>query len=116
DVEAARLVRAVLERGTLVASGDEPPRADAAPTVVAYSPAGGISPALPVLEAGIGCPISAGDEPLGVIALFGRRPSIADRDYQHFIQAVANVLGGAILRHRTRRRIELELDVGRVLA
>src|SRR5690606_3871194 len=42
--------------------------------------------------------------------------SIADRDYQHFIQAVANVLGGAILRHRTRRRIELELDVGRVLA
>jgi PAS domain S-box-containing protein len=64
----------------------------------------------------VGCPILAEGEVLGVIALYGRGADIDDSEYQPFLRAVANVLGGAILRQKTRRRLAFELEVSRALA
>ncbi|HTV20006.1 MAG TPA: ATP-binding protein [Polyangiaceae bacterium] len=115
--EAVTLVRAAIEQRCIVSSrGGHGVLDPALATGIGAPSEKSRLDALALLESGIGCPISAGDEPLGVIALFGRRPSIADRDHQHFIQAIANVLGGAMLRHRTRRRIQLELEVSRALS
>jgi signal transduction histidine kinase/CheY-like chemotaxis protein/SAM-dependent methyltransferase len=65
---------------------------------------------------GVGCPILADGSVLGVIALYGRTAGIDDPDHQPFLRAVARVLGGAIQRKRARRRLELELEVSRILA
>lgn len=65
---------------------------------------------------GMACPIVHEGDVLGVIALYARQPGIDAPDHRHFVQAIANVLGGSIVRHRTRRRLALELEVGNLLA
>jgi signal transduction histidine kinase/CheY-like chemotaxis protein len=92
------LLQAVLERG--------------APVLHSQIESG---PASPSISAGIACPILDEGSVLGIIALYARRPGIHATDHRHFMQAIANVLGGAIARQRTRRRLSLELEVSTVL-
>ncbi|MET0410678.1 MAG: GAF domain-containing sensor histidine kinase, partial [Polyangiaceae bacterium] len=94
--DEAELVQAAVQRGRLVVHG-----ADAGASR---------------LISGVVCPIVHDGDVLGVIALYSRQPGIDAPDHEHFMQAVANVLGGALVRHRTRRRLALELEVGNTLA
>lgn len=71
---------------------------------------------LPFVTGGLACPILNEGAMLGTIALYARQSGIEAAEHQHFVQAVANVLGGAIARHRTRRRLALELEVTTILA
>jgi signal transduction histidine kinase/ActR/RegA family two-component response regulator/SAM-dependent methyltransferase len=113
------LLDAVVERGCIVShSGELATWGD-----TESQPLGGGSPRpLPhrmvraSLGHGVACPISAEGAVLGVLALYGRRAGIEDAAHRDFLQAVANVLGVTIVRQRTRRRLSLELEVGRLLA
>lgn len=72
--------------------------------------------ALPFVTGGLACPILHEGVVLGTVALYARQSGIEAADHQHFVQAVANILGGAIARHRTRRRLALELEITTILA
>jgi signal transduction histidine kinase/ActR/RegA family two-component response regulator len=116
---AGELLDAVVERRCIVSQSGE--LATWAQPAVPSSPGGRARPlarrlSQASLEHGVACPISAEGVVLGAIALYGRRASIEDRAHQDFLQAVANVLGVAVVRQRTRRRLSLELEVGRLLA
>lgn len=44
-------------------------------------------------------------QPLGALVALSRAPRALDRDAQHFLQQVADVLASAILRHRTQEQL-----------
>jgi signal transduction histidine kinase/ActR/RegA family two-component response regulator len=114
----AALLEAVVERGCIVTqSGDlatwvhpETPAPAAGARALPHRSA------LSSIGRGLGCPITADGVLLGVIGLYGRRAGIDDGAHQDLLQAVANLLGVAIVRQRTRRRLSLELEVSRLLA
>lgn len=115
--DAGCLLDAVVERGCVVSQGGE--RAVWGKALAGAPAAGRIRrprAGLPAIGRGLGCPISGGGGMLGVIALYGRRAGIEDVDHQHFARAVASALGDAVARHRTRRRLTIELEVSRALA
>lgn len=66
--------------------------------------------------AGVACPIVNEGVVLGIIALYAREPGIEEPTHRPFMQAIANVLGGALARQRTRRRLALELELGSAAA
>jgi PAS domain S-box-containing protein len=116
--DAAALLDAVLDAGCIVSqSGD---RVWSGPGVSSTSPGRPRSaPSRPMLASvtrGVGVPISAEGKVVGVVALYGRRASAEDSDQQQFFQAVASLLGGAMVRQRARQRLALELEVSRLLA
>lgn len=114
--KAQPLVLAALERRCIAASSGQSfplPSAGAPPQTESPAPGqhAGDSP-----EAGVACPIIAGGELQGVIVLFGHRPTLAGAEYWHFIQAIGDLVGGAVLRERSRQRTALELELSRVAA
>jgi signal transduction histidine kinase/CheY-like chemotaxis protein/chemotaxis methyl-accepting protein methylase len=116
---ATALLDAVVARGCVVTQSGElaswvGPDASSNPTEQPRSAHHRDTPSL--LSRGVGCPIVADGVLLGAIALYGRRAGVDDVAHQDFLQAVANLLGGAIVRQRTRRRLSLELEVSRLLA
>lgn len=116
--DAAALLDAVLAAGCIVSQSGERVWSDpSAPRDAAEKPR--TTPSRPMLASvtrGVGCPISADGKILGVIALYGRRAGVDDSEHQQFLQSVANLLGGAIVRQRARQRLALELEVSRLLA
>jgi PAS domain S-box-containing protein len=116
--DATALLDAVIAGGCLVSqSGD---RASLVPASGSSSshPARSYraQQALTTFTAGIACPIIGDGVLIGVVALYGRRSDIETVEHQRFTQAIANVIGGALLRERTRRRVRIELEVGRLMA
>jgi signal transduction histidine kinase/CheY-like chemotaxis protein len=65
---------------------------------------------------GVACPITHEGRLVGIIGLFGPRSAGGEWQYDHLVQSVANVLGAALGRQRTRRRLALELEVSTLLA
>lgn len=114
--DSAALLDAVVERGCVVSQTAERAAWGAAPAPGLRRPRSRQHPLSSSLARGVGCPIFSDGKVLGVIALYGRRAGIDDPEHQPFLRAVANVLGAAIARQRTRRRLSLELEVSRVLA
>lgn len=68
------------------------------------------------LTAGLACPILADGHVLGVFALLGRDAGLDSSEQRAFASSVAAVLGAALLRHRARRGLDLELAVRRELS
>jgi signal transduction histidine kinase/chemotaxis methyl-accepting protein methylase/CheY-like chemotaxis protein len=116
--DAAALLDAVLDAGCIVSqSGDRVwsgPSASTPPT--GRPPSAASRPMLASVTRGVGFPITAEGKVLGVVALYGRRANTDDGDHQQLFQAVANLLGGVIVRQRARRRLALELEVSRLLS
>jgi signal transduction histidine kinase/ActR/RegA family two-component response regulator len=67
------------------------------------------------LTSAVSFPICNDGEIVGVIVLYARRRGIDGLEHEHFLQAMAHVLGGSIARQRTRRRLSLELEVSAAL-
>jgi signal transduction histidine kinase/CheY-like chemotaxis protein/chemotaxis methyl-accepting protein methylase len=115
--DATALLDAVVAGACIVSQGGE--RAVWAPSSTSAEPYVARSArarrALATLGAGMGWPIIGEGVVLGVVALYGRHSEIDD-DQRHFVQSIANVLGGALVRHRTQRRLALDFDVSRLLS
>ncbi|HTV22634.1 MAG TPA: ATP-binding protein [Polyangiaceae bacterium] len=113
--DAGGLLDAVVASGCVVSQSGEraaweagpgrPRRVEQAPSARARAVAHGVA-----------CPILVDGSVQGAVALYGRRPSIGDAEPLQFLQSVANVLADAFAQRRARRRLALELEVGRRLA
>lgn len=64
------------------------------------------------------CPIQLEDEAhiFGVLGVYHREVRELSRDDQYFLQAIANIIGNAIRRHRVATRVALERNVARILS
>jgi signal transduction histidine kinase/chemotaxis methyl-accepting protein methylase/ActR/RegA family two-component response regulator len=116
--DAAALLDAVLDAGCIVSQSGDRVWSGPSESITARerSPSAASRPKLASVTRGVGFPISAEGKVLGVVALYGRRATTDDSDHQPLFQAVANLLGGVIVRQRARRRLALELEVSRLLA
>jgi PAS domain S-box-containing protein len=116
--DAAALLDAVIAGGCLVSqSGDRASLVPVSDSSIAHpSRPYRAQRALATFAAGVACPIMGDGVLLGVLALYGRRSDIDAVDHQDFMQAIANVIGGALVRQRALRRVRIELAVGRLMA
>jgi signal transduction histidine kinase/ActR/RegA family two-component response regulator len=115
---ATSLLDAAVERRALVSSWDRHAAfgGAASPLALPRAPGAGREPGVAPELGGLACPIIDERRVLGVVALYGHTADIDDPGNRHFVQAVAGVLGGALVRERTRRRLALELEVSTLLA
>jgi signal transduction histidine kinase/CheY-like chemotaxis protein len=97
-----------------VAAADSPSPFSARPeALIAAPPQAGLVP----VEGGVACPVLDDDRcVLAVVILFARGRTRDAGEYRHFLQAVANVLGSALVRLRTRFRLTLELEISRLMS
>lgn len=65
---------------------------------------------------GLSCIIGDSDHPYGVIGAHTRQRRAFTQEDANFLQAVASVVGSAISRYQTRKRLAVELSVAHVLA
>lgn len=65
---------------------------------------------------GISCAVRDGDHRYGVLGAYTKSRRSFTTEDEHFLLAVANVVGSAIGRHQNRMRLALELAVAQVLA
>ena len=107
--EPLQTLRALGDRAQLLASVMRPRSG--------HAEAAQPQPGLVAVDGGVACPIVDDDRVvLAVIVLYARTRSPDLADYRHFVQSVANVLGAALVRLRARRRLTLELEMGRLIS